>query len=138
MGGAVWPHPIIPSLQLRERGMGWQPFYIAFTIIVAVRSFLPYNGGGKPSGRESIMVVRRDRMEIASDILDICKKGANKTRIVYQANLNFKTVNIYIDLLTEKGLIEVDLSTPSKLYRTTEKGSSLLEDIKWIRDVLRG
>jgi len=76
-------------------------------------------------------------MEIASDILDICQGGANKTRIVYQANLNFKTVNTYLDLLTEKGLLVVDLSAPSKLYRTTEKGSSLLEDIKLVRDVLR-
>ncbi len=83
------------------------------------------------------MVLRRDRMEIASDILDICQGGANKTRIVYQANLNFKTVNTYLDLLTEKGLLVVDLSAPSKLYRTTEKGSSLLEDIKLVRDVLR-
>ncbi|MBN1324594.1 MAG: winged helix-turn-helix domain-containing protein [Methanotrichaceae archaeon] len=83
------------------------------------------------------MVLRRDRMEIASDILDICQGGANKTRIVYQANLNFKTVNAYIDLLTAKGLLVVDLSAPSKLYRTTEKGSSLLEDIKWVRDILR-
>jgi len=83
------------------------------------------------------VVLRRDRMEIASDILDICQGGANKTRIVYQANLNFKTVNTYLDLLTEKGLLVVDLSAPSKLYRTTEKGSSLLEDIKLVRDVLR-
>ena len=43
--------------------------------------------------------MKRSRHIIISKILDICKNGSNKTRIVYQANLNFKTVDPYINLL---------------------------------------
>jgi len=31
--------------------------------------------------------------------MKICMNGASKTKIVYQANLNFKMVNPYLDLL---------------------------------------
>ena len=51
--------------------------------------------------------MKRSKHVIISDILDICKRGANKTRIVYQANLNFRTVDPYIDLLIKNNLIEV-------------------------------
>jgi predicted transcriptional regulator len=49
--------------------------------------------------------MRRDRLRIILDILDICNSGANKTKIVYQANLNFKAANIYIDILMNEGLL---------------------------------
>ena len=38
---------------------------------------------------------------------DICATGASKTRIVYQANLNFRTINPYLDLMIKNGLIKV-------------------------------
>jgi predicted transcriptional regulator len=65
---------------------------------------------------------KRSRDVIISKILDICTEGAHKTKIVYQANLNFRTVNPYIDLLTKNGLI--DAKTDSKIvgYETTAKG----------------
>ncbi len=75
--------------------------------------------------------MKRSRHTIISQILDICLTGASKTRIVYQANLNFRTVNPYIDLLIKNGLIRVE---PGKkvLYETTEKGVTLLENFKLI------
>jgi predicted transcriptional regulator len=51
--------------------------------------------------------MKRSRDNIISEILDICTKGANKTQIVYKANLNFRTVNPYIDLLIKNKLITV-------------------------------
>ncbi|MGD0954087.1 MAG: winged helix-turn-helix domain-containing protein [Methanotrichaceae archaeon] len=51
--------------------------------------------------------MKRSREEIVSKILDVCLNGANKTKIVYQANLNFRTVNPYLDLLIGKNLIKV-------------------------------
>jgi len=44
---------------------------------------------------------------IISQILDICIDGASKTKIVYQANLNFRIINPYLDLLTKNGLINI-------------------------------
>ena len=51
--------------------------------------------------------MKRSRDMIISQILDICINGASKTRIVYQANLNFRTIGPYLELLTKNELINV-------------------------------
>ncbi len=79
--------------------------------------------------------MKRSRHIIISQILNICVKGASKTRIVYQANLNFRTVNPYIDMLTENGLLNIKQG-PTVLYETTERGMELLENLKQIQSQL--
>ena len=79
--------------------------------------------------------MKRNRQEIISQILEICINGASKTRIVYQVNLNFKTVNPYLDLLIKNDLIQVNEGR-AILYETTPKGLRLLESIKRIHDKL--
>jgi predicted transcriptional regulator len=61
--------------------------------------------------------------------------GANKTRIVYQANLNFRTINPYIDLLIKNDLIDVKQGQ-TVLYETTERGKELLENFKQVQSEL--
>ena len=74
--------------------------------------------------------MKRSRDVILSQILDVCtKSGASKTRIVYQANLNFKMVNPYLDLLIKNGLIMVNEKHVT-LYETTLKGKNLLENMQ--------
>jgi predicted transcriptional regulator len=75
--------------------------------------------------------MKRSRHIIISEILDICKNGSNKTRIVYQANLNFKTVDPYINLLIKNNLLEIKQGK-NVLYETTECGKNLLDDLKKI------
>jgi predicted transcriptional regulator len=48
--------------------------------------------------------MKRSRGEIVAQILDVCKAGANKTRIVYQANLNFRNVDPYLETLIKNDL----------------------------------
>ena len=72
---------------------------------------------------------------IISQILDICVKGASKTRIVYQANLNFRTINPYLDLLTKNGLINVKKER-TLIYETTPRGLDLLDNFKLIQNEL--
>ncbi len=79
--------------------------------------------------------MKRSRYTIVSQILDICDSGANKTRIVYQVNLNFQTVNPYIELLTKNGLIE-GMDGRTKLYKTTTKGLRLKDNLKQVDDNL--
>jgi len=76
-------------------------------------------------------MMRRSRNWIISEILDVCRTGSNKTRIVYQANLNFNTVTPYMDLLIKNNLLEVK---PGKnvLYETTDKGISFLVNFNQI------
>jgi len=67
------------------------------------------------------MQPKRGRNEIIRAILEECKgDGAVKTRIVYHANLNFRTVKPYLASLVEGGMLEV-LDGPQDIYRTTEK-----------------
>jgi predicted transcriptional regulator len=80
-------------------------------------------------------MMKRSRGEIISCILDLCVDGANKTKIVYQANLNFRTVNPYLNLLTRNGLIDVKAGS-TVVYSTTDKGMSLLESFKQIHNEL--
>ena len=79
--------------------------------------------------------MKRSREEIVSKILDVCLNGANKTKIVYLANLNFRTVNPYLDLLIGKNLIKVSQGQ-ILLYETTPLGIDMLEDIKGVHNGL--
>jgi predicted transcriptional regulator len=80
--------------------------------------------------------MKRSREEIIAQILNVCKMSANKTRIVYQANLNFRTVDPYLKTLIRNELIEVRLGK-HVLYETTQRGSNLLETINRANEDLR-
>jgi predicted transcriptional regulator len=80
-------------------------------------------------------MMKRSKHAIVSQILDICKDGACKTKIVYQANLNFKTVNPYLDLLVKNNLLEAKQGK-NILYETTDRGINLLDDFKQINSQL--
>lgn len=79
--------------------------------------------------------MRRGKIEIMSTILNVCIDGANKTKIVYQANLNFRTVNLYLELLTRNGLIEIEIGSPT-LYRTCSKGIEFMKNIDSAQQLL--
>lgn len=70
--------------------------------------------------------MKRNREAIIRQILDVCKDGASKTKVVYQANLNFRTVDPYLKMLTESGLIKVK-QEPNLIYETTKKGENFLK-----------
>jgi len=80
--------------------------------------------------------MKRSRDDIISTILTICQgRGANKTLVVYTANLNFRTVSPYLDLLIENELLEVRKNGRER-YFTTEKGERALEALKQIEDMV--
>ena len=72
--------------------------------------------------------MRRSRQQILYEILKICRTGVNKTTIVYQANINFGSVRIYLQDLIESHLIYVNQG----IYQTTPNGISLLESINQV------
>jgi predicted transcriptional regulator len=58
--------------------------------------------------------------------------GSSKTRIVYQANLNFKNAGVYLDWLTKHGyLVKED-----KIYKTTPAGMALLANLTDITSMI--
>jgi predicted transcriptional regulator len=70
--------------------------------------------------------MRRSRLDIVIEILEIAKAGVNKTSIVYRANLNFTLAEKYLELLGMQGLVE----NKSEKYITTDKGRLFLEKAK--------
>ena len=76
---------------------------------------------------------KREKNEILAEILETCIDGADKTRIVYQVNLNFATVNPHLDLLVKNGLIEI---VPFDTYKTSIKGKEILEKIRELMELL--
>lgn len=71
--------------------------------------------------------MKRYRYEIITDILSSAEEGANKTKIVYEACLNFKQAEEYLDLLMEAELLTTDSDGNKAIYHTTDNGLETLE-----------
>jgi predicted transcriptional regulator len=72
------------------------------------------------------MVKKRFKDQILADILKTCDgNGASKTKIVYAAAMNFKTIEPYLILLSDAGLLEKEGGNRI-IYKTTPKGKEAL------------
>ncbi len=78
--------------------------------------------------------MRRSRLDIVIDILEVAKEGVNKTAIVYRTNLNFLLTDKYLALLIEKGFME----KKGEKYATTDSGKAFLGKAKEISSQLAG
>ena len=76
---------------------------------------------------------RRSGIEIIGEILTLSCRGARRTEILYQGNLSYTQLQSYLPYLVEKDILQEntirDNGYPYKLYRITDKGLVLLEDI---------
>lgn len=78
---------------------------------------------------------RRTDLEIKRDILNVVKNAVGITKIVYQANLNFKIVHKHISELARKGLILIEPDQHSekrKIYSITNEGIEIIPQIEMI------
>jgi len=66
----------------------------------------------------------RSRLRIIADILHIASDGANKTRIMYQANLSYKLLCQYLEEVVNARLVA---SEKGKSYVLTDRGERFLE-----------
>lgn len=74
---------------------------------------------------------KRNNLDICADILRVARIPVRKTRIVYEANLNFKIVKDYLSWLEEKGL----LRNEAELFITTQKGNSFINEYNTLMSV---
>jgi predicted transcriptional regulator len=79
--------------------------------------------------------MKRSKDEILESILDLCKEPVGLTKIVYQCNLNFRTVRIHLEQLIDAGLLSV-LEADKVKYRTTPKGMEALGHRNAFRSLL--
>ena len=66
--------------------------------------------------------MRRSRLELYLQILEICRKPSRKTWIVYRLNSNFREVEKLLKVLVNSGYVRVE----GKSYVTTEKAVNAL------------
>jgi len=65
----------------------------------------------------------RSRLQIIADILSITRRGARKTRIMYQANLSYKLLCKYLNEVVSAGLVRF---VDGDCYVLTVKGREFL------------
>ena len=84
------------------------------------------------------MLPKRTKSRVLKEILEVCTgNGANKTRIVYQANLNLISINPYLDLLTKNGLLKI-IEGKITRYKITAKGERALKSLRKIDALIPG
>jgi len=66
----------------------------------------------------------RRRLDIVREMLSIASVRVRKTRIMYQANLNYNTLEKYLTGLLESGLVKCD---GDSCYSITSKGELFLQ-----------
>jgi predicted transcriptional regulator len=66
----------------------------------------------------------RGRLDIIADILNVVKRKAKKTQIMYQANLSFKVLQRYLAEIMGASLVNFD--DGANCYVLTEKGFKFL------------
>lgn len=75
---------------------------------------------------------RRGRVDVIADILSLALNGVRKTQLMYQANLNFRRREKYVESLIGLGLIDVKSNSPVT-YTTTERGREWLKNYEKIK-----
>ncbi len=83
------------------------------------------------------MSVKRDRLGIINDILDLIRDRGDKvkpTQIMYRANLSHDMLTSYLNELLAKGFItEKKDKENRRTYSLTDKGFNFLRDYKIIK-----
>ena len=90
----------------------------------------------KDTENGGVSTKRRGRLDIIAEILDAAMNGTVKTRIMYNANVNFVQFNYYFEYLLEARLIGTIVHRGKTIYRTTEKGKFLLQRFKEAAEML--
>jgi predicted transcriptional regulator len=70
----------------------------------------------------------RSKLDIIADMLRVANNGAHKTRIMYQANLNYKLLTKYLKELVKVGLVRFERA--ENRYVLTSKGLEFLQRYK--------
>ena len=68
----------------------------------------------------------RDRLSIIAAILEAANSGSNKTHIMFGANLSFRSLEKYLTIALNSGLIQYDAFR----YHLTERGHAFLKEYK--------
>ena len=80
--------------------------------------------------------IKRGRLEIIYEILFICRKPAQKTRVLYGCNLSYEQLSRYLKYLIDRGLLCLVEKNQKKLFQITEKGRKFLEGYESLNNIV--
>ncbi|MHC1686758.1 MAG: winged helix-turn-helix domain-containing protein [Methanothrix sp.] len=80
---------------------------------------------------------KRYKDQILRQILEVCagEVGASKTQIVYKSGMNFLTIQPYMELLNQRGLV-VRIEGALPRYRITDKGEEALGHLRKLEEMV--
>gem|GEM_PF-1742508 len=78
--------------------------------------------------------MKRTRIEIIAEILDLCRKPRTKTRLLQSINLSWQQCNSILDNILSLGLLEIHHSQTK--YFTTLKGTRFLDKWKTVAETI--
>jgi predicted transcriptional regulator len=81
--------------------------------------------------------MRRSRLSIIAEILDVAKRGAIKTQIMYGASLSFSQITNYLPFLLGADLLKIVDNPHKSLYKTTNKGLHYIQCYMEIGELLK-
>ena len=70
--------------------------------------------------------MHRSRVEIVAGVLEAAKRSATITRIMYQAGMNCRHTQKYVNLLVQEGFLEVTTQGKKRYFLTSERGLKYL------------
>jgi predicted transcriptional regulator len=81
--------------------------------------------------------MRRSRLSIIADVLDVARWGVPKTKIMYGASLSFAQLKEYLPFLLDANLLEAVENPKKRSYKTTNKGLQYLQCYMEIGELLK-
>ncbi len=87
------------------------------------------------------LVLQRSRWDIMATVLETAKNPESKTHVMYRANLSFRQLERYLELLLEKGFLKASEGThsrASRLFVTTDRGHSFLAAYHRLEEIVSG
>lgn len=80
---------------------------------------------------------RRSDVEIIAEMLRIGLNGAQKTKIMYDANMSYSQLRKYLHFLISQGYLDgVRADNLSVTYQATKRGLNLLKSIDGFIEIL--
>jgi predicted transcriptional regulator len=70
---------------------------------------------------------RRTYLEIIASILDVCRPGTRRTRVMGMCGMSSKQLTGYLDMLLEANLLSIENDSRSPLFRASGKGKYFLQ-----------
>ena len=79
---------------------------------------------------------RRTYLEIIASILDVCRRGTRRTRVMGQCNMSSRQLTGYLDMMLKANLLSIQNDSRFPLFRVSGKGKYFLKAYNSMMNIL--